>query len=101
MSDEIRLSEVAKRVSVALTEDERTVDYNIEVIDENGVVTLKGKVPSEEVAEIAQEIAEEQQGVITVVNAMEIVPEIEEGGGVEPVIPVPPTNRPDGGPRPL
>lgn len=101
MDEDVRFSEVAERVNAALAEDERTVDYNIQVIDKNGLVTLKGDVPSVEVAAAAQEIAEEQEGVITAVNAMEVVPELEEGEGIEPVIPVPPTNRPDGGPRPL
>jgi osmotically-inducible protein OsmY len=37
-------SEIAARVRTALTQDPRTAGVSIEVIDENGVITLRGKV---------------------------------------------------------
>ena len=74
----VRVSKVAKRVSAALEEDERTAKYKIEVIDQDGLVTLKGTVPSEEVVEAAVEIAREQEGVVDVVDAMEIDESSEE-----------------------
>jgi osmotically-inducible protein OsmY len=56
----------------ALADDPRTELAVIEVIENQGVVTLKGKVDSVEVMEAAEEIAAEQPGVIRVVNAMRV-----------------------------
>jgi osmotically-inducible protein OsmY len=77
-------SEIAARVRAALAQDPRTAEYSIEVIDENGLVTLKGKVNSEEAGRAAEEIASIQEGVIEVVNDLEI----EQGEG--PLITPPP-----------
>jgi osmotically-inducible protein OsmY len=68
----IRVSDLAKKVSAALNGDERTAKYGIEVIDQHGLVTLKGTVPSEEVVRAAVEIAGEQEGVVDVVDALEV-----------------------------
>jgi len=68
----IRVSDLAKKVSAALNEDERTAKYGIEVIDQHGMVTLKGTVPSREVVEAAVEIAREQEGVVDIFDAMEV-----------------------------
>jgi osmotically-inducible protein OsmY len=77
-------SEIAARVRAALTQDSRTVDLSIEVIDENGLVTLSGEVDSEEASQAAEEIASIQEGVIEVVNDLEI------GQGEGPLITPPP-----------
>jgi osmotically-inducible protein OsmY len=78
-------SEIAARVRTALTQDPRTAGVSIEVIDENGVITLRGKVNSEEASRATEEIARTQEGVIEVVNDLEI----EQGE--EPLITPPPT----------
>jgi osmotically-inducible protein OsmY len=82
------IPEVAKRVSTALDEDERTRDLPIEVIDEDGLVTLRGTVGSDEACEVAVEIAEEQEGVIEVVDELEV----EEDDTVTPPARIPPRN---------
>ncbi len=66
------ISDVKKRVSKALAEDERTADYTIDVVDDQGIVTLTGAVDSEDVSAAAAEIAEAQEGVVEVVNDIEI-----------------------------
>ncbi len=68
----VEYSEIAARVRAALTEDPRTAGFSIEVIDENGIVTLRGEVDSEEANQAAEEIASMQEGVIEVVDDLEI-----------------------------
>ncbi len=79
----IGMSAVAERVMEALANDPRTAQYAIEVIDENGLVTLRGSVASAEDAIRAEEIASAQTGVLDVVNELEI----EESGEEPPIRP--------------
>jgi osmotically-inducible protein OsmY len=66
---------VQTRVLYALLSDPRTSISVIEIVNERGVVTLKGKVDSAKVREAAEEIAAEQPGVLSVVNALEVKPD--------------------------
>ncbi len=63
---------VVARVTAALLEDPRTRLHTIEVSSEHGVVTLSGTVPSEEVKRAAEEIARQQKGVVSVINALHV-----------------------------
>ena len=73
------VSEVTKRVSKALEEDERTAEYTINVADDQGVVTLTGAVDAEDVSAAATEIAHAQEGVVEVINDIEVrEPDIAE-----------------------
>jgi osmotically-inducible protein OsmY len=65
-------SDVAKRVDTALAEDERTAEFEIDVVDEQGVVTLTGSVASTEAKSAAEDITEAQAGVIEVINNLEV-----------------------------
>ncbi len=71
-------SEVRKRVEAALSENDMTAEYAIEVIDEDGLVTLKGRVPSAEVKATAEELTEKQEGVVDVTNALVVDPSLAE-----------------------
>ena len=73
----IGVSDLRQRVEAALEKDERTADYVIEVIDQDGLITLKGKVGSDEHAQAAEEIAKAQEGVIDVTNALVLADEEE------------------------
>jgi sporulation protein YlmC with PRC-barrel domain len=66
---------IVASVTAALSDDPRTNLPIIEVISDRGVVTLKGQVDSSEVRAAAEEIAGRQQGVIDVVNALEVKPD--------------------------
>ncbi|MFP4394562.1 MAG: BON domain-containing protein [Anaerolineales bacterium] len=66
------VSDVKKRVSKALAEDERTAEYIIDVVDDQGVVTLTGAVDAEDVSAAAAEIAQAQEGVVEVINDIEV-----------------------------
>jgi len=70
---------VSVRTSVrhALLSDPRTSLSRIEVIDDRGIVTLKGEVDGAEVRAAAEEIAAAQPGVVSVVNALEVQPDTD------------------------
>ncbi|MFO7917280.1 MAG: BON domain-containing protein [Anaerolineae bacterium] len=87
----VGMSPVAERVTEALANDPQTAQYAIEVIDDNGLITLRGTVASEEDLTRAVEIARAQTGVLDVVNELEV-----EGSGEEPPI-APPGVGPAGG----
>ena len=66
---------IVARVTAALASDPRTDVAVIGVVNEQGLVTLKGQVDSPEVEEAAEQIAAQQPGVISVVNALEVKPD--------------------------
>ena len=59
-------------VQTALMQDAQTQDYGIEVIDNNGIITLKGIVPSLEASERAEIIAKDIDGVRAVFNELAV-----------------------------
>jgi len=68
------MTEISTRVSHRLSEDPRTADYsaNIEVSADRGMVSLTGKVPSEEIRDAAEEIARDTPGVISVITELKV-----------------------------
>lgn len=58
------------KVSDALANHPDTSEAVIEVINENGVITLTGEVDSVRVRQVAATIAADQSGVISVVNSL-------------------------------
>jgi osmotically-inducible protein OsmY len=89
----VGMSDVAERVTEALANDPQTAQYAIEVIDDNGLITLRGTVESEKDLTRAEEIASAQNGVIDVVNELEVG---ETESDEEPPI-RPPGVKPTGG----
>ena len=63
---------VQQDVQTALMQDPVTGDYGIEVLDNNGVITLTGLVPSREVSERAEAVARDIPGVQGVINQLEL-----------------------------
>ena len=61
------------QVESALLQDRITQDYGIEVLDSNGVITLRGMVPNRKVREQAEAVAREVAGVATVINELDVV----------------------------
>lgn len=59
-------------VENALLEDPRTTEAILDVANNRGVITLTGAVDSEEIRQAAEEIARQQQGVLTVVNELKV-----------------------------
>lgn len=64
--------QVEKKVEANLAADEHLRDYAIEVLVEGKVVTLKGRLPSHEMAEAAEAIARRTDTVVTVINDIEV-----------------------------
>ena len=50
-------TKLEERVKESLLQDSRLADYPIKVMNNNGVITLTGEVPSQELAEAAEAIA--------------------------------------------
>lgn len=65
-------SDPGQRVANALLQDDRTVGAIIEVANDRGIITLTGTVDSDDIRKAAEEIARQQQGVITVVNELKV-----------------------------
>lgn len=66
---------IQTRVLNALLTDPRTSVSVIEVLNKSGIVTLKGQVDTAEIRAAAEEIAANQPGVLSVVNALEVKPD--------------------------
>ena len=64
--------DTGQAVSSALLEDPRTQDAIIDVANDRGIITLTGTVDSQEIRETAEEIARNNQSVITVVNELKV-----------------------------
>jgi hypothetical protein len=64
-------------VTAALSNDHRTELAAIEVISEQCLITLKGQVDSTAIRTAAEQIAARQQGVISVINALEVKPDAD------------------------
>ena len=84
------LGDLATRVNAALSDHEETAEYPIEAVNDQGVITLSGTVPSDGVKDTAGTIAEGVEGVVEVVNDLEIREEMIGDKIVVP--PVDPTN---------
>jgi len=63
---------ITNNIQEALMSDDRTADASIEVINEQGIITLTGEVKSYEIAQVAEEIVKRQKGVFKVVNGLRI-----------------------------
>ena len=61
------------QVESALLQDRLTQDYAIEVLDSNGVITLRGMVPNRKVREQAEAVAREVAGVTSVINELDVI----------------------------
>lgn len=66
-------ADLQTRVTRAILNDARTKDYGgIEALDNNGVIILRGTVPSHKVSEAAEAVVKEVDGVISVINEMDV-----------------------------
>ena len=61
------------QVQTALMQDKHMKDHGIEVLDTNGIITLRGTVPTRDVREKAEAIARGVEGVTTVINELDVV----------------------------
>lgn len=63
------------QVQAALMDDLDLRGYyeSVEVLDNNGIITLRGTVPSREARDRAEEIARRMDGVLNVINELDVV----------------------------
>ena len=66
------ISDLRNQVQTAFLQDELLEDYGIEVLDNNGVITLRGLVPTREVRERAEAVARTVDGVTSVINEIDV-----------------------------
>jgi osmotically-inducible protein OsmY len=62
-----------QQIHEALIEDLEMSRYDIEVLDNNGVITLRGTVPTVEAREKAEAVARSMERVISVINELDVV----------------------------
>lgn len=61
------------QIQLALMNDDDMQDYGIEVLDSNGIITLRGTVPSREAREKAEALVRDMDGVTSVINELDVV----------------------------
>lgn len=66
-------SSLQLQVESVLLQDRLTEDSDIDVLDNNGIVTLRGVVPSREARDRAEDIARTVSGVTTVINELDVI----------------------------
>lgn len=66
-------TDLQTRVQRALMDDSRTKEYGVEVLDNNGVIILRGTVPSREASTAVEMVAREVDGVVSVINETDAI----------------------------
>jgi osmotically-inducible protein OsmY len=69
----MRENSLQLQVESALLQDRLTEDGDIEVLDSNGVVTLRGTVRSREARDRAEALVRDIPGVTTVINEIDVI----------------------------
>ena len=67
------LSDLRNQVQTAFLEDDLLKDFGIEILDSNGVITLRGAIASRDARDRAEAVAREVPGVINVINEIDVV----------------------------
>ena len=86
---EIR-SELASNVEKAILEDRRTCRAKISALDDDGVITLTGTAKDRRISNAAEEIARQVEGVLDVINEIEVTKEDLNLTGAASIPPHPP-----------
>lgn len=60
------------QVQAAFMNDRDVQDYDIEVLDNNGIITLRGVVPTRTARDRAEAIARNMDGVVNVINELDV-----------------------------
>ena len=61
------------QIQDALSEINKLRDAQIDVLDTNGIITLTGIVPTVQARERAEEIVRGMDGVVSVINELDVV----------------------------
>lgn len=60
-------------IQAAFMDDRDMRDYGIEVLDTNGIITLRGAVPTHAARDRAEALVREMEGVVSVINEIDVV----------------------------
>ena len=71
------LTDLQIKAQEALLDDQRTKEHGIEVFEKDGVVTLKGSVPSRKIKKTAASILKDIRDIDRVVNKLQVDDEHE------------------------
>ena len=73
------VNELEKKVQIAIMESDAFKEgWDLSVLENNGVITLRGAVPNKQYLELAEKIAMDQEGVVSVSNEMDIDASLQE-----------------------
>jgi osmotically-inducible protein OsmY len=61
------------QVQAAFMDDPDVQDYDIEVLDSNGIITLRGSVPTRSARDRAEALVRDMDGVVNVINELDVV----------------------------
>ncbi|RPI95169.1 MAG: BON domain-containing protein [Chloroflexi bacterium] len=61
------------QIQAAFLNDRDMQDYGIEVLDNNGIITLRGTVPSHAARDRAEALVREMDGVMSVINELDVI----------------------------
>ena len=78
-------SPVKEKVEAKLRSDTQTKDFPIEVLNSNGVIILQGEVPTEAISMVAEGLARQVEGVVNVMNELNIQHPAERHMTIPPV----------------
>lgn len=67
------MHDLQHQVQTALMNDSDLQDHDIDVLDSNGVITLRGSVPTVEARERAESLVRGMAGVTSVINELDVV----------------------------
>jgi hyperosmotically inducible protein len=67
------ISDLQSQVQAAFQEDDLLQDNGIEILDSNGVITLRGEVPTIDAREQAESLARQVDGVTSVINEIDVM----------------------------
>lgn len=52
--------------------------WKVEALEENGIITLNGSVPTREARDKVEAIVRKQKGVVSVINEIDVDPDLKE-----------------------
>ena len=67
------MEDLQTQIQRTLMNDSRTKEYGVEVLDNNGIVILRGAVPSREARDTIEAVVREVPGVISVNNEIDVL----------------------------
>jgi len=66
------ITDLKLEVQEVILDHPETREHGIEVFDDNGVITLKGSVSSQEISDTAEQIVDKLRNVVSVINQLDV-----------------------------